>query len=67
MFALLEFNNTGGKVSSYDTGNKIENLSFYYKEYVIIGFKDQSIKALKIADMTSLKDQPQKKIKRTIE
>ena len=35
----------------YELSSKVESLTFYKAEYLAFGFKDQSVKVLKITDM----------------
>ena len=56
------------KVNLVELGNKIQSLAFYFSDYVVIGFKDQSIKVLKLRDIANnIAEQPKKKVKKMIQ
>lgn len=67
LLAYIDFGSNPPKVLCLQAGNKVESLSFYFSQHIVVGFKDQSIKVLKWSEMQYVKDQPNKKVKKTIE
>ena len=49
---LIDFENEENvQIIFYELNSKIESLSFYCVDYLAFGFKDQSVKVLRICDM----------------
>lgn len=67
LLAYIDFTTNEPKVLCLETGNKVESLAFYFSQHIVVGFKDQSIKVLRLTDMEYVKEQPQKKVKKTVE
>jgi hypothetical protein len=44
----------------------VKSLAFFQGKYVVMGFKDQSLKLLEVEALFNLDDQPKKKVKKSL-